>query len=312
MDKKILYFIKHTEAIINLIFEKNNITEYQKKVCQKILKKCEDVKKSEELNEEQLGFIRRLIKRFNLSLKIDKDGNKLDINDPDIQKNIEDYKNHPFINLHTQSNIESFINDLGESFLFIEIPINDIFIKDDINNIRKIGIDNMSSIHEYYYRLVGYIRLNFYISQIILLRCNKDDPKYELKTKLITYNTSLIPLLSSQNIDGINNMIQNISTKNLENVSVSEASDSTKKMVKQAGLDNLDNLIDSISNKISNINEYDGDIIDYVISIANDVMNDNTDVLTEITDNPEKIQSLFSILNKFECDSGINIDIDQI
>ncbi len=268
-------FLEHLTYYIKMGIYVNKGTELDNilDMCIKLYNKLKNIEmnideenKFKESNDEI--FCRKLLKRLNLVLKIDDNGNPVNINDKNNQINI--------IKLHEHHSLKE--NNLDKMMEYA--------IKNNINIFTNIPLIFMIRENKYQELLWQYTRSLFYISQI-LLTINQMNSKSNILKKNI-FDNSLLQLeeilnlisqieekIKMNNIMALDNFLNNKLTKvSINEKNVNDAKSEVKEIFQKKGLGNnnaLSKMVDSIADKITSIDIYNDNLFKHVISIAQNV-----------------------------------------
>lgn len=275
MDREISFFIQHVQLLVGGITLRKDLDPKYHEICNKIISRYNFPTGEHTLNETDEGYIRRAIKRFNLLLKVDDDGNRVDISNKDNQLKIATLDHNSAL---SSMDPGKFFTDCGDIELFSGLPV-------------RIIMESETD-----YKSFGFIVNTFLITEIILLRCDSSHPEYEMRMERISNARRIILNTGNENLALIEKAMGEI---NAEPNNINEAVESTKKMFSDAGLESCNKLVESIGSKLSNL-PADGNFMSNVMTIASEVALQNGDALTELIQEPDKLHGIINSIMKLD------------
>lgn len=288
---QLTYYIK-MGIYVNKGTTKDDILER----CIKTYNKYKKIEVSTKLNEDEESYVRKCIKRLNLVLKTESDGNPVDVRNKNNQLKMIYLLPHPSIAK----------DDIGEMTEYANKYHIDILPKIPLIFILKEG--------KYQELLWQYTRSLFYMTQILISNVDPDsNPKSKtviikdrIRKNSFTILESIMEKISGieENIK-LNNVMEldkflnaklikaEISSENFD-----EAKNEIKKKFAQKGLDennSVTKLIDSLTNKLSTVNLDSGNILQNMLGIAHSVAHE---LIDDVKSNPDSIKQTMGIVTE--------------
>lgn len=226
--------------------------------------KIDEENKFTETNDEI--FCRKLLKRLNLVLKVDNNGNSVNIRDKDNQVNI--------IKLHEHYSLKE--NKLDKMIEFAT--------ENNITIFTNIPLTFMLHENKYQELLWQYTRSLFYISQILLTKMNNKtsilkknifDNSLLLLEEILNLISQTEEKIKMNNLMALDNFLNSKLIKiSINEKNVNDARSEVKEIFQKKGLGNnnaLSKMVDSIADKITSIDIYNDNLFQHVVSIAQNV-----------------------------------------
>ena len=277
------YYIK-IGIYINKGTDKDTILER----CIKLYNKYKTIEGSkDDITDEDEIFVRKCLKRLNLVLKIDSEGNPIDIRTKENQLKMAYFEGHP-----------SLINN--------DLPgMLEYATKHNITILSEIPLMFILRESKYQELLWQYTRSLFYISQLLITRVSPDaDPndKFIIAKKQIfdhsleQFGEILETITETEEKIKLNQVLTvdkflNSNLIKINGKKVSEAREEVKEIFKKKGLgvdNSMTKMIDLISDKLTNINSGNGNILQNMFGIAQSVA---MEMKSDLENDPEKFQS---------------------
>lgn len=261
--------------------------------------------KTNEIDESKrdIDFVRRLLKRLNLSLKVDSKNQPINISNKENQTIIFKLLGHKSL---YDDNLEEMMNYIKNHDLIIITNLPLRFIFTDV---------------KYRDLLWQYTRLLFFTSQFLLSKHEKNNENsdgYQAYHESINFIESVLNLITlSENKHKINNILaadyfitNKLSNVNINENNVNEANLEVKRLFnKQGGNDSMSKMIDSISSKLTQTDLNNGNITKNIIGIAKNIA---MEVKDEIGTNPDKLQETIGTITNVLKDIMSNGNMDEI
>ena len=245
------------------------------------------IESAKEHSDSDEKSVRIVLKRLNLSLKVTKKNNPIDINDKSNQTKILSLKEHPAI---MNDNLDAMITYAN-------------------NNKTEIlqGIPLWLVIREGKYQrlLWQYVRILFLISQMII--ANPYGPEKDtLKTKV--YDDSLVVFANVlEKIESLESSLKTdqilelddfckIKLVKVESEDVGIAMEEIQSIFEKRGLAKnrtMRKLMDKITSKIPQVTTADGNIASNIIGIGKSVADE---IIPELQDNPDDVREILEVL----------------
>lgn len=288
--QQLTYYLK-----VAIYINKGTDNEALLEKCIKMYNKYKTIESMEEMDEENIGFIRKCLKRLNLVLKIDPSGSPVDIGNKENQLRMIQLQEHSSL---SENNLESMLQYAH---------------KNNINILAGIPLMFILRESKYQQLLWQYTRSLFYISQLMITKTDpgtKMDKNSILKQKIFEDSLEKLEsiLANISEIEEEININKLLAVDNFLNVKlvkaginkdkVSEASQEVKEMFKKKGLgenNSMTKLIDSISGKLANIDLSKGNILQNMFGIAQNVA---MEMREDIGNNPEKFQGTLGAITE--------------
>lgn len=286
-------FIQHLTYYIKIGIYINKGTDKDAVLekCIKLYNKYKTIEASPNITEEDESVVRRCLKRLNLILKIDSNGNPVDIRNKENQLRMIYLKPHP-----------SLVNNDMESM----IQYGD---KHNINIITDIPLTFILRESKYKELLWEYTRSLFYISQLLIAKIDptKMDPHREIvfndaAEKLQTILVSIREIDDKIKINEIMTLDKFLNSKlvktGINDKNVNEAREEVKEIFIKKGLgqdNSMARMIDSISDKLTSVDLSGGNIIQSMFGIAQNVAQE---MRGDMESNPEKFQSTIGAITE--------------
>ena len=333
MDKVInprIFLEKYTYFCKLCIFSNKGTTidEYLEKIVA-VHNKYKKIELSVDTTDVHMKNTVRLLKRFNLSLKVQENGSKIDMSDGSAVAKLLDYVPNAAI---VNSDVDLIRAD-GKMQLITGIPVSFCLSEGPYSNL-----------------IWNYILFLFYASEIILteLGSNYDvsDPivikKLNIREKsleMLPYTVANIKMIEeSTHVSDIMNVDRYLNLKLIEEDGTDQAGAAVKKMFAARGVDNpeLSKMLDIVVGKLKNSEVSAVNFVPDIISIARstisemgdaadsmgnmkDIMGVITDVFkssaadsTDLPDNVKDIMSKLSSLDGDMNDSQVKEAVDKL
>lgn len=285
------YYIK-IGIYINKGTDKNKILER----CIKLYNKYKTIEAAEEINEEDETFVRKCLKRLNLILKVDDDGNPIDIRKKESQLKMVYFEPHASL---INNDMESMVEYANENNIHIltEIPLTFILRESKYQEL-----------------LWQYTRSLFYISQLLISFVDAnadpasstviakhkifDDAALKLETILVNISDleEKIKLNEIMTLDKFLN--SKLVKTGINEKNVSDARKEVKEIFQKKGLGNdnsMTKMIDLISDNLNGIDLSKGNIIQSMLGIAQNVAQE---MKGDLEQNPEKFQNTLGAITE--------------
>ena len=263
--QQLTYYVK-IGIYINKGTDKDAILER----CIKLYNKYKIIEASTEITDEDEIFVRKCLKRLNLILKVDSNGNPVDIRNKENQIKIIYLEGHPSILNNNMAEMIEYANKYNIAIL-TEIPLTFILRESKYQEL-----------------LWQYTRSLFYISQLIISKIDQESNEKTINAKKKVYDNAaeqLEPILTSISeieekikLDQILTLDKFLNTKlvktGINEKNVNEARQEVKEIFMKKGLgadDSMGKMIDSISDKLTTIDLSKGNIIQNMFGIAQNV-----------------------------------------
>lgn len=256
-----------------------------------------------DISKRDIDFIRRILKRLNLSLKIDNKNKPVDISNKENQKIILKLSGHKSL----------YDNNLEEMIDYIKVH--------DIMVITNLSLRFIFTNTKYQDLLWQYTRLLFFTTQFLLSKHKKNNENsigYQVYQESLTFIESVLVLITEiENKHKINNLLEadyfitsKLSNIKLNENNVSEANLEVKRLFnKRCGNDSMSKMIDSISAKLTQTDLNSGNITKNIIGIAKNIA---MEVKDEIGTNPENLQNTIGSITNVLKDVMNNSNMDEI
>jgi hypothetical protein len=288
---QLTYYIK-----VGIYVNKGTIKDDILERCIKMYNKFKLIEISNNLNENDEAYVRKCIKRFNLVLKVERDGRPVDIKNKENQLKMIYLSVHPSI---TKDNMNDMLKYANKYHI-------DILSKIPLTFILKEG--------KYQELLWQYTRLLFYITQVLISDVDSSaNPRSQIViTKDKIRNNSYIYLESI--MEKISEIEKNIKLNNIMELdkflnaklikaeinteNLNEAKNEIKRKFAQKGLgenNSVTKLIDSLTDKLSTVSLEGGNVLQNMFSIAHSVAHD---MMNDIETNPENIHQTMGIVTE--------------
>ena len=291
-------FIQHLTYYIKIGIYINKGTKKSKILerCIKLYNKYKTIEACVEINEDDETFVRKCLKRLNLILKIDDDGNPIDIRKKESQLRMVYFEPHPSL---INDDMESMLEYAKENNIYIltEIPL--LFILRD---------------SKYQDLLWQYTRSLFYISQLLISFVGTDaDPESDIvitkhkifddaALKLETILVNISDIEEKIKLNQIMTLDKFLNSKlvktGINEKNVSEARNEVKEIFQKKGLGNdnsMTKMIDLISDNLNGVDLSKGNIIKSMLGIAQDVAQE---MRGDLEQNPEKFQNTLGAITE--------------
>jgi len=236
--------------------------------CIRLYNKYKTIENALEINQQDEIFVRKCLKRFNLSLKVNPDGTPVDIRDKANQVKIIFLAGHPALSSDTLSDLLSYIGT-NKVDVLAGIPLSFIL---------KPGTHQGL--------LWQYTRSLFYFSQLILSKGRSDEQTNALKQDIFDTSSNLLEeiLVKIAELENVAKMDQVLALDNFLNskliktgitkASVGDANKEVKEIFAKKGLGGnnaMTKMIDSISGKLADVDLSNGNIMQCMFGIAQNV-----------------------------------------
>jgi hypothetical protein len=260
-------------------------------VLDKCIKWCNNyvlISKTDKLSEEQESFMRKNIKRINLIMKVDDNGNPIDIRNKEYQTKILSLKEHESI---YSNNLDQMIN------------------YSTLNNVHIFpGISLMFILRESKYRelLWQYTRSIFYFTQLFIAAGSKSNK--EIKKKITDSSLEMLEDILNKiseieediKLTKIINADKFLSAKikDINKEKINNAANEVKNIFVKKGLgenNSMTRIVDSISEKLGGANFMEGNVIQNVFNIATSII---SEVKGDIDSNPENLKSTIETITE--------------
>lgn len=286
-------FIQHLTYYIKIAIYINKGTDKDiiLEKCIKLYNKYKTIEAMAKITEEEETIVRRCLKRLNLILKIDDNGNPIDIRNKSNQLRMVYFYPHPSL---ANNNLESMISYANDNNINIMPDIPLTFILRD---------------SKYKELLWQYTRSLFYISQLLLSKC--DAEKMDLERKNIFDDAAekleeiLILIMQIDEKIKVNEVMKldkflnnKLVKTGITDKNVNEAREEVKEIFIKKGLgedNSMSKMIDSISDKLTSIDLSGGNIIQSMLGIAQNVAQEMSG---DMQNNPEKFQSTIGAITE--------------
>ena len=231
--------------------------------------------KTGQMTEEDETFIRKCIKRYNLTLKTDPDNNPLDVKDKNIQKKILSYQPHQSLETGNPKKLKKWVTN-NKVMLFTDIPLDFVLEPNAMQDI-----------------IWNYVRSVFFITQNLLSNvadgADMTDKKNIQKNKVHTKSSEILAeVLDTINkletkhnasklmsIDGYMN--SKLINSGINDETIANAKADIKKLLREKGVEEnstVTKLIESITQQIQGVDMSNGNIIQNMVGIAKNVAKD--------------------------------------
>ena len=264
--------------------------------CIRLYNKYKIIESLTELSPTDEIFVRKSLKRFNLILKVDTNGNPIDIRNKENQLKLIFLKEHPSL---VTDNIEEMIaySSKNEIDILVGIPLNFFLTENKYSEL-----------------LWNYTRLLFYISQMLVSKINPDADKTS-KSNVIkqsvfdTASDKIEEILSNiakmeddikiNQLMSLDNFLNNKLVKSgITKTNVNDAKQEVKEIFAKKGLgdnNSMTKMIDSISDKLANIDLSNGNIMQCMFGIAQNVAEE---LRGDLESNPEGFQNAIGAITE--------------
>ena len=287
--QQLTYYVK-IGIYINKGTDKDAILER----CIKLYNKYKIIEASTEITDEDEIFVRKCLKRLNLILKVDSNGNPVDIRNKENQIKIIYLEGHPSILNNNMAEMIEYANKYNIAIL-TEIPLTFILRESKYQEL-----------------LWQYTRSLFYISQLIISKIDQESNEKTINAKKKVYDNAaeqLEPILTSISeieekikLDQILTLDKFLNTKlvktGINEKNVNEARQEVKEIFMKKGLgadDSMGKMIDSISDKLTTIDLSKGNIIQNMFGIAQNVAQE---MRGDLENNPENFQNTIGAITE--------------
>lgn len=296
---RLIYYLK-----LGIYINKGSTDEIMLEKCLKLCNRIVDIQSTlnSTTNDTQTNnahiYIRKLLKRFNLVLKVDSLNLPVDILNKTNQLNIFNLIEHASL---IENDVDKMIEyaTVHNLHIFTNIPLT-FFLTNDTNKMA----------HQHRNLIWQYTRSLFYISNILLLKfCNNKKIRNNLTNislEKLTFSLQIIDDIEQET--QINNLIQAdsfMSTKiiktGLNAKSVNDAHKSIMESFAQNGVEvnnSMVKMIESVTSKLQTTSLQEGNILQNIINLAKNVADEIKD---DVSQNPEEFsQNISSIFNVFK------------
>lgn len=290
-------FIQHLTYYLKLGIYVNKGTDKEKLLERSIrlYNRYKTIEAATEISEKDMAMVRKCLKRYNLILKVDDEGNPIDIRNKDNQVKMMLLKPHPALAEDDSYTMLKYARSHDITVL-TEIPLT-FMVRGKYNEL-----------------LWQYTRSLFYISQYLLSRVNPSaDPEHPItkakklaseeainmlevileKITTIEEKIRIDHLLSVDKFLNIKLIKTGINEKN-----VNLARLEVKELFKRRGLNgdpSMDKMIDSISDKLSGADFSGGNVIESMFGIADVVAKE---MKGDLQNNPDKFKKTLSSITQ--------------
>ena len=288
------YYLK-IGVYINKGTDKDQILETCIKLYNKY-KAIEQANLNNKISDDDETFVRRCLKRLNLILKIDSDGNPVNIRNKENQLKMVYFEGHASLSENDMASMIEYANQ------------NNINILQDVPLLFVLRESKFQEL------LWQYTRSLFYISQVLISRVDPESNQQDKNViaKKRTYDDAMGKLeeilaiiseteekIEINKIMSVDKYLNSVLLKTgINEKNVNEAKAEVKEIFAKKGL-NTDNamtrMIDSISNKLTSIDLSQGNIIQSMFGIAQDVAQE---MRPELEDDPEKFQNTLGAITE--------------
>lgn len=287
------YFIK-MGIYVNKGTDKEQILETSIKLYNKLKK----IETSSKTSEDEESFVRRCLKRVNLILKIDDQGDPISIKNKDNQLKLALFREHPAIQ---NNKMELMIK-------YLETHPIDI--------LTGLPLSFLLRESKYQELIWQYLRSMFYISQVILCQMGDSteiptlvnmkkeivDKSIDKLTDILTSISDLEEQIKMNQLMAVDNFLNcKLLKVGINEKNVNEAKMEVKEMFQKKGLGDetpLGKMVDLISDNLTNIDLNGGNLLRDMYTIAQNVANE---MKGDIEQNPQDFQNtIMSITQVFQ------------
>jgi hypothetical protein len=283
------YYIK-IGIYINKGTDKDTVLER----CIRLYNKYKTIEADELVSEDNEIFVRKCLKRLNLILKIDSNGDPVDIRNKENQLKMIYLEAHPSILNNNMMDMIEYA-DKHNITILTEIPLTFILRESKYQEL-----------------LWQYTRSLFYISQLIISKVEpgSNDKTAETKKKIFDeaaeqLESILIAISETEEKIKLNQIMtldKFLNTKlvktGINEKNVNEARQEVKDIFTKKGLgeyNSMSRMIDSISDKLTSADITKGNIIQNMFGIARNVAQE---MRGDLENNPEKFQSTIGAITE--------------
>jgi hypothetical protein len=287
---------------IGIYANKGTIHDNTLEKCIRLHNKYKLIETSKELLSSEEVFVRKCLKRLNLILKLDDNGNHVDIRDKENQRKLIFLKEHTSL----------INNDMNAMIDYVK--------KNNIDIFTGISLNFFLTDNKHTELLWNHTRLLFYISQILMTKINSDADKFSsinvMKQSIHNYSFEKLEeiLLDIAKIeDNINHLMSldnflgnRLVKSGITKENVTDAKKEVKDMFAKKGLgenNSMVKMIDLISDNLTKVDLTGGNIMQCMFGIAQNVAEE---LRGDIENDPQGFQNAMGTITEVFQDAMSN------
>lgn len=254
--------------------------------CIRTYNKYKLIETSQNISSEDEVFVRKAMKRLNLILKIDENGDPVDIKTKENQLRIFDLQCHPSLENDSFDEMAKFLN-VNKIDILTGIPLKFLLVEGPYGEL-----------------LWQYTRSLYYVSQMVLsVQGMETNPKKkkifdESCSKFETILFNITDLETKLEIDGLMAVDSFLGNKlvNTSKADIGQAKDEVIKLFSNKGMGEnnaIMNMIQKISGELEKVDLSQGNVMQCMFGIAQTVAND---MRGDLENNPDGLQNAFGAI----------------